>query len=796
MIPELSPFELRKEVHLTAENWRVIEEVPLAKPLIGQDRALAALEFGIGNKLRGFNIYVAGYPGSAKLKAINHFLEEKARKETPPGDWCYVNNFKNPYCPRKIGLPQGGARIFKEEMNNFIQEVQQNLIKAFESQEYADWRQEVIDTYSEREESLFKDLHKKAKDNNFVIRRTPIDILVIPVNEEGKPLTDEEFSQLKMAKRKELLGIQEDLKALLVNLLRQKRDLDRERMKELLELEKRVALFRIESILEELLTKYASVDDVVAYLDDVKQDIMDDLKGFMEHTLANAASNSTSGTPVTKYEINIVTDNNNLQGAPMVVELNPTYFNLFGKVEHESRMGTLVTNLTLIRGGALHRANGGYLILPMKELLLNYFSWDSLKRALNNAELTIEDVGERYGFISAKSLKPDPIPLNVQVILIGAPWLYFLLHSWDEDFKELFKVKAEFDAVMDFSEEQVLEFAMVARKIGKENDLLPINKDAMCRLVEQASRMAGDREKISIKFREIRDILNEANHYAVLSGETKIGAHQIEKAVDSRYYRSNLIQEKINEMIGRNQLIIELKDSRVGQLNGISLIELGDISFGRPIRITASIGSGKEGIIDIEREAKLGGPIHTKGVMILNGYLLNKYGQDKPISIAGNLVFEQSYSEIEGDSASCAELYVLLSSLAQVPLKQGIAVTGSVNQMGEVQPVGGINQKIEGFFEVCKQVGLDGKQGVLIPAANKENLMLKKELLEAVKQDLFHIYAARTIDDGIELLTDTPAGALNNKGEFPEESIHFKVNQRIDALNRNLKKYAHPGDRV
>jgi lon-related putative ATP-dependent protease len=788
---ELSHKELKREVTLTPENWKVIEEESLDKPLIGQDRALAALEFGIGNKLKGFNIYVSGYPGSGKLKAINHFLEEKARTEPPPGDWCYVYNFRDPYCPKKIGLPRGGARTFRLEIQNFIQEAQKALVEAFESKEYAGRRQEIIDDFKEQEESLFEVLHRQAKENNFTIRRTPIDYVIIRLDDEGKPLNDKKFRRLDKSMQNEILSIQDELKELLMSLLREKRDLERENTSKLVDLEKKVALFCIEGLLEELLSKYEGLDDVQTYLEDIKTDIIQELKGFLEDVPENFLPHPSKGTGITKYEVNIVVDNTDLQGAPIIAELNPTYNNLFGKVEHESHMGTLVTNFTFIRSGALHRANGGYLILPMKELLLNYFSWDSLKRALNNAELVIEDAGERYGFLTTKTLKPDPIPLNVQVILIGSSWLYLLLHWWDEDFRELFKVKAEFDTVMDFSKESILEFAMVTRKILKENDLLPIGKDAMCRLAEEASRLAGDRKKISIKFRDIRDILNEANHYALLAEESMIGAHQIDKAVESKFYRSNLIQEKINEMIQRNQLIIEFKGTRVGQINGISLIELGDISFGRPIRITATIGTGKEGILDIEREAKLAGPIHTKGVLILNGYLLDKYGQDSPISIAGNLVFEQSYSEIEGDSASSAELYTLISSLTQIPLKQSIAVTGSVNQKGEVQPVGGINEKIEGFFEVCKLKGLDGNQGVLIPAANKENLILKNEVVEAVKEGLFHIWAVRTIDEGLELLTGIPAGKMKASGEYTKDSIHFKVFQRIDQLNLTLKKYSN-----
>ncbi|NNK18860.1 MAG: AAA family ATPase, partial [Maribacter sp.] len=423
----------------------------------------------------------------------------------------------------------------------------------------------------------------------------------------------------------------------------------------------------------------------------------------------------------------------------------------------------------------------------LKELLLNYFSWDSLKRALNNNEVIIEDPNERFGFFSAKSLKPDPIPLNVQIVLIGSPRWYYLLYQLDEDFKELFKVKAEFDTTMDFSTQNINDFAEVIYKIERENDFLSLSDNAMARIIEQASRMAEDQKKLSIKFGEISNILHEANHYALLESKDEITSEHITKAVDAKYFRSNLIQEKINEMIKRKKLMISLTDSKIGQINGISIIDLGDISFGRPNKITASVASGKGGLIDIEREAKLAGPIHTKGVLILLGFLAEKYAQNKPISLFASLVFEQSYSEIEGDSASSAELYAILSSLSQIPIKQGIAVTGAINQKGELQPVGAINEKIEGFFEVCNQAGLSGEQGVIIPKSNIENLMLKPEVVQVIKEGKFHIWAISDIDEGIEILTGYPAGKRLKNGSFTKKSVHNLVDSRIDELNKNIK---------
>ena len=662
------------------------------------------------------------------------------------------------------------------------------MIRAFESKEYADKRQGIISNFQQKEIELFRDIHKKAKANNIVIKRTPIELIALPVDESGTPIADEKFRQLDSKQQEEILNNQDKIKEELIGLLRKNRDLERASNAALLQLEEKVALYAIEALLEELQEKYMEFYDVLNFLEDVKRDITENLTDFLDVSMPQGKFSTRSDAKLVKYAVNVITDNSHLNGSPIIMELNPTYNNLFGKVEHESDMGTLITNFTLIRGGSLHRANGGYLIIPLKELLLNYFSWDSLKRALNNNEIIIEDANERYGFLSAKSLKPDPIPLNVQIILIGSPRWYYLLYDFDEDFKELFKVKAEFDTSMDYSVQNIKDFATVIHKIERENDFLPLTDKAMASVVEQASRMAQDQHKISIKFGEISNILHEAHHYAQLDSQDEISSEQILKAVDTKYYRSNLIQEKINEMIRRKKLMIELTKSKIGQINGISIIDLGDIAFGRPNKITASVASGKVGLVDIEREAKLAGPIHTKGVLILMGYLAEKYAQNRPISLFASLVFEQSYSEIEGDSASSAELYAILSSLSQLPIKQGIAVTGAINQKGELQAVGAINEKIEGFFEVCSQSGLSGEQGVIIPKSNIENLMLKPNIVQTIKEGKFQIWAIETIDEGIEILTGRPAGKLLKNGSYTKNSVHYLVDQRIVQLNKNINQ--------
>lgn len=786
MIHQLKPQDLRKGIVTKKIDWKEIREKEPPKLLIGQERALKSLEFGIGNKRGGFNIFVSGYPGSGKLKAVNHFLEEKAKLEVTPDDWCYVNNFQNSFYPKKLKLPNGGGRTFKLEIQRLISEIQKILINAFESKEYHDKKEQIIDDFRQKEKELFRNIHKKARENNFAVTRTPIEILVIPTDAKGMPINDEKFNKLGKKERDGILKKQSELKKELFELIRKNRELERASNESLLELDESIATYAIDTLLQELNDKYKDFEDVLLYMLEIKKDIITELHSFLKASLSQDRQDYKQELKFQKYDVNVITDNTDVFGAPIVLELNPTLNNLFGKVEHESYMGTLITNFTLIRGGALHKANGGYLIITLKDLLMSYFSWDSLKRALKNNEIEIEDAREQLGIIGAKSLKPEPIPLDIQVILIGSPRLYYLLYELDEDFKELFKVKAEFDTSMDYSTQNIKDFAGVTYRIQKENELYPINDGAMGKLVEHASRMAEDREKISIKFREIRDIIHEADHYARIAKKDEIGAEDIKEAIEARYYRSNLIQDKINELIKRGRLMIDLEDSKVGQINGISVLDLGDIRFGRPNKITASIASGKVGIIDIEREANLAGPIHTKGILILQGYLLEKYGQDKGLSLFASLVFEQSYSEIEGDSASCAELFALLSSLAQLPIKQGIAVTGSINQKGELQPVGAINQKIEGFYEVCVQSGLHGDQGVIIPKPNLENLMLKEEVLTAVKQGLFNIWAIDTVDDGLEILTGLKAGKRLQGGSFSKNSVHYKVDERLRELNKNV----------
>ncbi|MBC6490109.1 Lon protease family protein [Flavihumibacter stibioxidans] len=778
------------ELRNTCDTGTVVIEsadlTQISNPIIGQPRASKALKLGVGIKSDGFNIYASGMAGSGRLTAVKIFVQEPAKSEATPGDWCYVNNFRDPYQPTKLSLPTGRGIAFKKEMKDLIVDVWQSLFKAFESEEYANRRLKVISAFEEQQSQAINVLSERAKEESLLLKQTPWEIITIPMI-DGEPLTDEQFGALPQWQQDDLRKKQDkfldEIKVKLSELRKQEKAVNRELSK----LEKDVAIITISSRIEDVAGNYKQVPLVLEYLMDVKNDILDNLAEFLlAHKSQGGNNGQRASNFLNRYEVNVLVDNSELNGAPVIIEQNPTYSNLMGRVEKESYMGTMLTDFTMIRKGSLHAANGGYLIIRVEELLRNYFSWNALKRALKTKEIVIEEAGEQYGFFTTKTLKPEAIPLHVKVILIGHPTYYHLLFSYEPEFKGLFKVKADFDTEMDRTPKGESEYSRFVQYTCKNENLLKPGADAVARVVEYGSRLVSDQHKLSTRFGDIADIVREAHHYALGDKSDHITESHILKAIEEELYRSNLIQEKINEMITTGQLFIDLKGEKTGQINGLSVIDLGDIAFGRPNRITCSVNLGKEGVVAIEREAELSGPIHTKGVMILSGYLSEKYFQNSPASIVARIVFEQSYSEVEGDSASSAELYTILSSLSKLPIKQGIAVTGSVNQKGEVQAIGGVNEKIEGYFEVCRSVGLTGEQGVIIPASNVRNLMLKDEVLKAVSQQQFNIWAVDTIDDGIEILTGVKSGSPVQEG-----TVAYFVKQALDEYADRMKEFSN-----
>jgi lon-related putative ATP-dependent protease len=792
--------QLNKKCDLSIFDCQTTAELCTSKTIIGQERALRALQFGLGIKKRGFNIFVAGQPGTGKTTAVRRFLEEAARGEPVPSDWCYVNNFQDNYQPNGIRLPPGKANQFKSDMENLLKSVVREIRLLFESEEYSSHREKTINSFQQQKKELFDRLNQQAIREGFVLQGTPMGIAIIPLA-NGKPMSEEEFMSLAQPEKDRIDEKRTELGSALDNTLRQIRLLDKEERESMVRLDREAAQYATNPVFQELREKYAELRDELIYLDQVQANILDNLSFFKPDKAEelNPASQAVSASSRTspeaflrKYQVNVFVDNSKLQGAPVIVENNPTYSNLFGRIEQEAHFGTLVTDFTLIRRGALHQANGGYLVLPVEDLLRNPFAWESLKRALINREIAIEDATEKLNLgLMTKSLRPEPIPLSVKIILIGRSELYQLLLALDENFIELFKVKVVFDTDMSRSQEHVNEYAAFVGNLCEEERLKHLDMPALGRIIEHSSRLAGDQTKLSTRFGDVADIIREANYYAEQDQSASISKTHIIKTLDERYYRSSLVQEKIRDYILRGVIKIDLSGAVVGQVNGLSVVNLGDFSFGQPSRITVSIGLGREGIIDIEREARLGGPIHTKGVLILSGYLADHYTLDKPLSLNARLVFEQNYAGVEGDSAASTELYAILSALSGLPIQQGIAVTGSVNQKGEIQAIGGVNEKIEGFFDLCRVSGLTGGQGVIIPLSNVPNLMLKEDVLDAVQAGRFHIWAVSTIDEGIELLTGREAGKRLSDGSYEAGTVHYLVDQRLRQLAQTLMAYNH-----
>ncbi len=798
MTRELTATELRRTVDPSTLGFETTAELAPGEGIIGQKRAVSALHFGLGIPDDGFNIYVAGPPGIGKMTAVQSFADELARQRPAPDDWCYVNNFDDPYRPKACRLPAGKGRQLQQDMRALIEHVRSDMPKAFESEDYSSKRDEIVKVLDKQRSEVFERLNEGVTQAGFALQATQFGIVLIPVL-GGRPLSDEEFRDLPEEARASFERKRDALQGQLKTAMRRIRELARAAQARLHDLNERVALYIVGGLIDDMVEKYTDLPDVIEYLQAVQKDLVESAESLREESGGGETSTSpaalvfarrTREVPFRKYHVNVVIDNGKQEGAPVVVELNPTFANLFGRVDKETELGVLYTDFTMIRGGSLHRASGGFLVLSVEDILRDGFAWDGLRRALRTREIQIEELGDRLGLYTTKGLRPHPIPLNVKVIFVGRSIWYYLLHAYDEAFPELFKVKADFDTRMTREAADVRRFLGFLRNFCDKEKMRPLDKEAVAKLLEHASRIAEDQEKLSIHLGLLADVVREAHFWAVQADSPVIGVAHVRQAVDERIYRSNLIQERIQEMIARGVLLIDTTGVVPGQVNGLSVLSLGDVSFGKPSRITATVAPGREGVVDIEREVELGGPIHSKGVLILSGYLAQKYAREDPLTLTSHLVFEQSYEGVEGDSASSAELCALISALSGVPVRQGIAVTGSVNQRGEMQAIGGVNEKIEGFFDVCRAVGLTGDQGVLIPASNAANLMLREDVVEAVAGGRFHVWAIRTIDEGIELLTGTPAGERLPDGEFLAGTVNFLVRNTLRRFAESLRRMA------
>lgn len=760
--------------------------------IIGQVKAQRALDFGLKMKSSGYNVFVLGESGTGRMTLVMNLLNEVATYDETPPDWCYVYNFKDPDSPTAISLEPGRGPEFQNDMAELVKYLREEIPKAFESKEYEVQKNKIVSEFQEKQEEYLRRLDEEARSYGFSIRRTPAGILIVPTKPTGEPLTREEFDSLDESTRRVLEERGRSLQEKLNDIMRTLKQAERLVSEMIRKLERMIALEVVEPAVEGIKKKYSSNQKILSYLDDLKEDVLSNLEDF------RAQQEVPSPFPFlkfpklepsfTKYSVNVLVTNGGRKGAPVVFESNPSYLNLFGRIEYKYLLGIAVTDFTMIRPGALHKANGGYLVLYVEDLLKNIFSYDALKRALKNKEIKIEDVLEQYRLMSTSALKPEPIPLNLKVVIIGSPLLYYLLYNFDDEWKDLFKVKADFDNRMERNEENIRKYASFISFMQKAENLLPFHRSACARIVEYGSRLAEHKMKLSTKFGQIADLLREADYWARMDGKSVVTDTHVLKALEEKVFRVNKVEERLREMMLEGTLIVDTEGEKVGQINGLAVLDLGDYSFGKPSRITAKTYTGRAGIVNIERETKMSGRIHEKAIFIISSYLGSKYAINKPITLSASITFEQLYEMVEGDSATCAEIYALLSSIANVPLKQSFAVTGSMDQNGEVQPVGGINEKIEGFFELCKMRGLTGNQGVIIPERNVKNLMLKKEVVDAVRDGKFSIYAIEKMEEGIELLTGIPAGELKDDGTYPEGTFNFLVSKRLTEISEIMEK--------
>ena len=770
-------------------DFTTTDDLPDFSDAIGQKRALRSIEFGLGVDAAGFNLYISGETGTGRTTTIASILSKRAREEPQPSDWVYVNNFKNSDSAISIDLPAGKGSELSSDMKELIDAFRKDIPKALESNEYENRRAELLESYQSVTNDLFQELEKSSDKLGFALQRTVSGLVIVP-QRGGRNYTQEEYDALTEKKRQKLDKQGKELTERLNDVLRQVREQEKATKESLSLADRELGMSCLGHRLTPLREKYAGLDKVLTYLDTVQEDVLntlDDFKPQSQQPQIPGIKMPRQEPTFDRYQVNLLVDNKNTGGAPVVFESNPTYNNLFGRIEHVMQYGGVaVTDFTMIRAGALHRANGGYLVIDAREVLMNPFVWDSLKRCIRNSEIRIEDVLEQYRFMTMVSLKPEPVQMRAKIVLIGTPWIYYLLFHLDPDYRKFFKVKAEFDSRMARTPEIMRDYALFVASHCRSEGLLPFHKSGVAALLEHSARMAEDQDKLSSKFMEISDFIRETSFWATKTGTGIITGDDVRTAARESLYRVNRIEERMQELYENGTIMVDTDGEVVGQINGLSVIGLGDHAFGRPTRITASVYTGQDGMVNIEREVKLSGPIHDKGVLILTGYLGGIFACERPLSLSASICFEQSYDGIEGDSASSTELYALLSALSGVAVKQGIAVTGSVNQRGMVQPIGGVNHKIEGFFAVCSAQGLTGHQGVLIPKSNERHLMLHENVVAAVSAGKFHIWSIETIEQGIEILTGVKAGTRGKNGSFSNGSVFQRVDKRLKIMQERL----------
>jgi len=797
-VEPLAPEALCRQCDPAQFAFQTTDDLADLTEVLGQARAVEALKFGIGIRRPGYNLFVLGAPGTGRHSLVRQYLARCAAAEAVPPDWCYVNNFDEPHKPRALQLPNGTGVRLKRDIEQLMDDLRGAIPAVFESEEYRARRQELEEKLKEQHEQAFETLREEAEAHDVALVRTPSGMAFAP-KRKGEILSPDEYDKLPDADKQRLQEVIAVLEEKLTHIIQQVPQWRREGQRRIQELDREVTMAAVGHLIDELRKTYADLPPVLAHLDRIQQAVIENADDFRHaeeggevNILGITVQRAGGGVSLRRFQVNVLVDHSATAGAPVVYEDNPSFPALIGRIEHIAQMGALVTDFMLLKAGALHRANGGYLMLDARKVLLQPFAWEGLKRALSSAQLRIESLGQALSLVSTVSLEPEPMPLDLKVVMIGEPLLYYLLAEYDPEFSELFKVAVDFGHDMTRDPETSLLYARLIATLARRDKLLALDRGAVARVLDQAARLVEDAEKLTVRMREITDLLRESDHWAREAGRTLITVEDVERAIEARIYRQDRIRERVQEVIERGLVLIDTTGERVGQVNGLAVVQLGEFAFGHPSRITANVRLGKGEVIDIQREVELAGPIHSKGVLILAGFLGARYAADRPLALSASLVFEQTYGEVEGDSAASTELYALLSALAVVPIRQSLAVTGSVNQHGEIQAIGGVNEKIEGFFDLCVARGLSGEQGVLIPAANVQHLMLRRDVVEAVRNGRFHVYPVTTIDEGIELLTGMPAGVRDENGEFPDGTINQRVELRLIGLSELARVYGAP----
>jgi lon-related putative ATP-dependent protease len=806
----LPPEKLFRACDPASLGFETTDEIPDLDEILGQPRAVEAMRFGIDIRHQGYNIFVLGPQGAGRYTLIGEFLRRAAAAEKKPDDWCYIFNFAEPHRPKALRLPPGQGLPFRDAMARLVDDLRDAIPAAFEAEEHQARRNLIENELKERHEQAFQAIRLEAQKNSLALGQSPTGFVFVPMK-DGKPVPPEAFNALEHTEREGFAAHMREMEERLEAVLRQSQAWQKESIEKLRTLNQQLAQRVVDHHIAPLKREFTAFPDVIAYLDAVRDDLIKNVLRFLRAAAggergpgpapgAGEMLGDEDPAPFRRYQVNVIVHNGSTPGAPVVYEDLPSVPSLIGRVEHAAQFGQLVTDFTFIKSGTLHKANGGYLIVDARKLLTQPFAYDELKRALQARQIKIESLAQRIGYAPISTLEPEPIPLDTKVVLVGEAMIYYLLSAHDPEFSELFKVQAEMSDRIDRSPELVQSYARLIAQLVRREKLRPFTAAAVARVLEHSARMVEDSAKLSARFAYILDWLREADYWAGEAGAThdsvaQVDAVHVQRAIDARIRRADRIREAMQEQILRGHVLIDTEGAKAGQVNGLSVLQLGNFAFGKPSRITARVRMGRGEVVDIERRVDLGGPLHTKGVMILAGYLGAKFAPDRPLALTATLVFEQSYGGVDGDSASSTELYALLSALSDIPIRQGLAVTGSVNQFGQVQAIGGVNEKIEGFFDVCAGRGFKGGEGVLIPASNVVNLMLRQDVIDAVRAGRFAIYPVETIDEGIELLTGVPAGAAGPDGAYPPETVNARVAARLAAFANAARRFAaRPGE--